>query len=81
MQAHAASGMSHEWLQRKHACSSVFARLCAVDGCEDTFEKAHLVAVREGDFKLFEKIPGSEDGHVSRDDWMNFCQSTMEANV
>ena len=70
--------LEDKWLELKGDCQIVFERLAAVGGRGDTFQKEHLVSVREGDFGLFEKIHGSEDGHVTRDQWMIFCQTTME---
>ena len=52
----AEKALENAWIHRKHGCDTVFARLSAVGGRKDTFEKIHLVAVREHDYKLFEVL-------------------------
>ena len=51
--------------------------LAKASGQSDYFTKEAMVAVREGDFHLVEKIEGAEEGKVTLEEWLAYLQTEM----
>ena len=63
----------HETLQEE--ADAVFTTLAGPDGA---LAKEELVAASGGDFKLFERMEGDNDGLVSRVEWHCFLKRSYE---